>query len=377
MKSLFLSLILVCASNETIPAHELRVNTAAEDILGRDERELRIFADGALKETLRKDMTRGQAWDIAWTHSFTSVINDELWDQDSPDADDHLGTLHVVPSQPSALKASARFSRDGAAYELSYFIRVAQSGSPKVKATIALRAFSDDPRPGVFTAIDKRKLFADLKKRIEDPALISPSGESLCGPSAVLYLLVKNDPERYVELARDLYSDGQYRMDDGKTMKLGRRLRTGAEPKGISPADWMLAASLRDASNLASDFDPGDRLSGITLPGEIGERMKDLLGCGRIEVDTIFLYGEKKELEAARDAVASGNVAVLLVNTGYLPGRKTGSVNLADHWIVLLSVSASVNRTIFKIWSWGKEYDLNMSVEEFKHFMWGTVIGYY
>ena len=160
-------------------------------------------------------------------------------------------------------------------------------------------------------------------------------------------------------------------------MKPGRHLRTVAAPEGVSPADWMPAASLRDAANLVFDFDPGDRFAGITLPGEMGEWMKALLGCVHLEVDTTFLYGEKKALEAAGDAVASGNVAVLLVNSGYLPGRKPGSVNLADHWIVLLSVSACGDRTIIKIWSWGMEYDLNMSAEEFKHFMWGTVIGYY
>ncbi len=381
MKTIIRSLILLLCLNDAVFAHELKIITLScletEDILGDDECELRIFIDGVLEEKLQKDLNRGKEWNINKTYSFDNGIKVELWDLDSPDADDHLGTLNVTSSRPSAAKANARLSRDGAKYDLTYAVTLFQARSPIVKAVSILSAFSADPKPGKFIKIDKETLIYDLRRRIEDPTLVSTSSQALCGPSAILYLLAKNNPVRYVELARDLYLNGEYGLATGELLKPGNHLYAEAAPKGVSPADWMMAASMRDAANIVFDFDPDDRFAGITLPGEIGKWMESLLGCRQIEINTTFLYGEVEALEASEDAVSSGNVSVLLVDSGLVPGQERDVVNLADHWLVLLSAGAAGGGHSMKIWSWSAEYDLNLNEDELEDFLWGAVTGYY
>jgi hypothetical protein len=381
MKSLCKFLIMLFCLNGAIFAHQLEIQTLlcieTEDNLGDDECELRIFVDGAFKEKLQKDLNRGKAWNINKTYSFNNVITVELWDLDSPDDDDHLGTLNIASPQSPVAKAAARLSRDGAKYELAYAVNLSQTGSPKVKAKNLLRAFSENTKPGKFTKINKNELIIDMSKRIENPTLISQSSQALCGPCAIIYLLIKINPERYVEFARDLYMDGQYRMKNGKIIRPGNHLYTEAVPKGISPADWMMSASMRDAANILFDFDPDDQFAGITLPGEMGGWMEGLLGCKQIEVNTTFLYGEVEALKASEDAIASGNVSVLCVDSSLVPGQKADSFNIANHWVVLLSVEAAGKSNKLKIWSWAKEYNLNLNEDKFEDFMWGTVIGYF
>jgi hypothetical protein len=117
--------------------------------------------------------------------------------------------------------------------------------------------------------------------------------------------------------------------------------------EGISPADWMMAASMRDALNILFDFDPGDRFAGITLPSEMAEWMEVLSGCAETEVDTTFVYGEIEVLKKSEDAIRSGNVSVLAVDSGLIPGQKKGSLNIAHHRVVLLSVDTVGPRNKF------------------------------
>jgi hypothetical protein len=381
MKSLCKALLIFLCAPGALVAHDLEIKSlscvATEDYLGADECELRIFTDGALTEKLQQDMKRGDTWTINKTYSFKNAIKAELWDRDAPDADDHLGTLSLVsPPAPVALTI-ARLARDGAAYDLTYTVHPAQAGSPRVRAENRLRAFTEETIPGAFTVINKKELVAGLGQRIKNPALVGAPDQALCGPLAILYLLAKNNPERYVEFAQALYRDGEYRMANGKLIKPGKHLYTGPVPKGVSPADWMMAASMRDAANLLFAFDPDDRFAGITLPGEMGAWLEGLLGCAQIEVNTSFVYGEMEALQAAADAVNSGNVAVLVIDTSVLPGQPADSLHLPDHWVVLLAMSAAGERNQFKIWSWAREYDVDLNRDDFKHCMWGAVIGYF
>ncbi len=88
-------------------------------------------------------------------------------------------------------------------------------------------------------------------------------------------------------------------------------------------------------------------------------------------------FGNCEELNASKDAMESGNVSVLLMDSSLVSGRKTGSLNHANHWAVPLSVGAAGESNRLKIWSWGAEHDLNQNKDEFEDFMWRTVIGYF
>jgi hypothetical protein len=80
--------------------------------------------------------------------------------------------------------------------------------------------------------------------------------------------------------------------------------------------------------------------------------MGGLLGCSRTETDTTFVYGETDALKKSGDAIASGNVAVLIIDSSGIPGQKTGSVNIANHWVVLLSVENYGTKNSLRILSW-------------------------
>ncbi|MGB3767806.1 MAG: hypothetical protein WA947_14715 [Phormidesmis sp.] len=85
---------------------------------GNDECRLEINADSRRKGTLKKSMDDGQTWRIARSYNFENSATIKLWDEDSPDADDFLGSLQLdTRTRPNS---TARFTRDGADYTLSY-----------------------------------------------------------------------------------------------------------------------------------------------------------------------------------------------------------------------------------------------------------------
>ena len=96
-----------------------------EDNFGHDECYLEIFADSnsKIKAKLEKSMKKGETWDINQSFDFSETAMVKLYDADKGknskvDPDDFLGSLIINDDVCNG--ASAKFTQDGADYELEY-----------------------------------------------------------------------------------------------------------------------------------------------------------------------------------------------------------------------------------------------------------------
>jgi hypothetical protein len=362
-------------------AHDITIKTiyckSTEDWSGADNNELRIYVDGAATPLkLNTRLNDGQTWTLNKTYKYNKTIKIELWDLDSPDADDLLGTLSIGPATSAGTGVKQRFTRDDADYTITYDLKKTAAGlSPKMSALVALEKWRTNGVAGKFTKIDKAKMIQEISTRIDLPWKMDQKKQSLCGPMTILMALALKDPERYVHMAKTMYETGKY-TSRGKTIKPGAHLYTAAVPSDTANVDWMLAASMRDSENAIFDYDDGDKFAGITSPGEMQGWMETVLGCTKADNNSTYSWGEKKELSVAWEAVKTGNVAALFVDHSYMPGQPAGSINVPSHWVLLFDVQSIGDRVKFRVLSWGKVYQIDVNTDRFEDLMWGAIVGY-
>lgn len=350
---------------------------STEDYTGADNNQLRIFIDGA-STPIKLDyrLNDKQTWTLNKTYKYNKTIKVELWDLDSPDADDLLGTLMLGPTSKTGTGLSQRFTRDDADYTFYYDVKPTAGGmSPVTKALFALENWRTNKVPGKFKTINKDKMLQEIGTRIQLPWKMDQSKQSLCGPITILMALALKDPERYVQMAKTMYETGKY-TSRGKTVQPGAHLYTAPVPADTPHVDWMLAASMRDSENAIFDYDDGDKFAGITSPGEMSGWMQTILGCDKADWNSTYAWGEKKELGVAWDAVRAGNVAAIFVDHSYLPGQPAAKINVPSHWVLLFDVKSLGSTIEFRVLSWGKVLTFTGNEDRFEDLFWGAVVGY-
>jgi hypothetical protein len=270
---------------------------------------------------------------------------------------------------------SQRFTRDEADYTISYSIKAALGLTPIDKALADLETWRTSKVAGKFTKINKTTMLTEIAARLKNPELMDQAKTPLCGPLTILMALAQQDPQRYVAMAKSMYETGKFTLR-GKTIQPDSHLYPAAVPAGSPHVDWMLSASMRDAENALFDYEPGDAATAITLPSEMEAWMTTVLGCANVDHLQTYVYGEKKALGVARDAVAAGNVAAILVDHQYMPGQKKGTFNIQDHWVLLVDVQSIGDRVKFRVMSWGQIYAIDLNTDRFEDLFMGVVIGY-
>ncbi|MHC9539229.1 MAG: FG-GAP-like repeat-containing protein [Vulcanimicrobiota bacterium] len=349
---------------------------------GADKCKLCIYADGALKHELKKDMNNGQSWPIDLKIPFNRNAKIELWDLDSPDPDDHLGTVFITLSDKAGKSIKKKMVHDEADYTIDYSLVTFDSDKRRQNAMDALESFEKSSKPGKFTKIDKTRLINEIRARIDKPTIMRQEKQGLCGPVTILVALAMKDPERYVNVCRSLYETGEFKAY-GETIKPGSHLYTASVPLNqqgtdqMPHAEWMAAASLRDHENVLYDFDAGDNTAAGTTGAEMEHWMKTIIGCRNADFISNYSWGEKAALGEARQALDAGNIVALLVDGDRLPKQGPPGINWLNHVVLLLDVSEVGDITQFRIFTWGQEMDLVYSTDSFEDFFWGAVFGYY
>lgn len=355
--------------------------TKTED-WGADECRLEIYVDGALQPYLKRSMNNGQVWGINGTYRFTQAIDLKLWDEDSPDADDFLGSVRISTGLTSG--ATASFTRDGANYQLHYQVVEAPSTDP---VAAAIRDFETSTRLGVWPYIDKADLLQDIRNTVANPLLVNQNYTPFCGPTAIVYELIRKQPARYVSICQSLYETGQFRSRT-QTVKPSEGLIRSKIRSGMSAADWMLIATLRDTENLlfpvtGDSGSLGNNIAGITTPWEMKGWTSEILGYAQVEFESTFVYGEFDAMKMAEEARRQGGVAFLLIHSAMLQGNAP-TVAYPDHWVVYdsgLSIDNGVwyrhdsGHIRFKCYSWGQIYSVDLGEGPFEDYMWGAVTG--
>ena len=148
-----------------ITLNQLKCNETED--WGADECRLEIFLDGVLQPPLRKSMNNENMQQLNQAYTFKDKVEVKLWDEDSPDADDLLGSAIITNSLQS--NATASFTQDDANYKLWYSV----IDAPDVNLVQeALTRFEKSTTSGVWTYITKANLIQDIKSKIANPFLI-------------------------------------------------------------------------------------------------------------------------------------------------------------------------------------------------------------
>jgi hypothetical protein len=163
----------------------------------------------------------------------------------------------------------------------------------------------------------------------------TPSSWNFVGPAVFLYWLSKRKPKQHAQYIIDLYEKGEASIGQLK-------VKPGIDCKnydpiadyGIMEADWIALSGLRDSENDFLDYDhPNDRLSGITMPGDVAKwfAFPDFLA---IRKNTNIFFDESLyTLLQAHKKYISGACVCLFAGAHVLQGIPMGR-SPADHWVV-------------------------------------------
>ncbi len=299
---------------------------------GADECRLEVFVDSVLQPPLKRSMDDGEKWQLNRSYSFKEKVEVKLWDEDSPDPDDFLGSVVIDTSLGSG--ATASFTRDDANYKLWYSVVDIPDVDPVQEA---ITKFEQSNKLGVWTYIPKNELIADIKRTVSDPLQNVAQGRTeLCGPAAIVFELVSKQPHRYVEICQDLYELGRFR---GRTKEvrpsqtlLGSRVRSST-----TVADWMLMTTLRETENAIFPVEEtsGPVAMGLTTPWEMKGWSYEILGYDQVEYESTYIYGEFEALRKAQKTRNQGGVAFLMIHSAMLGGSEP-SLAYPNHWVSFL-----------------------------------------
>lgn len=349
-----------------------------ESFLSSDNCRLEIFTDGSLEFPLRRSLNHEQFWDISRTYLFTQQVTLKLWDEDSPDPDDRLGTATI--SVTSINHATAQFKEDGASYTLQYSVSplLIPQEFDLVQQEITL--FEQSTSAGKWSHIPKAELIADIRKTIANPFNVQQVNTPLCGPAAIVFELVRKQPKRYVQICRQLWETGKFQARTETIEPSDTLLNSSVKGEGnkISLADWMLMTALRDTANLIFDVDSnsGNFVMGLALPGEMRGWTFELLGYDTVDFISTYTFGEIDAMQTAQKLWVAGGVAFLMIDADLLHNKAAGII--PNHWIVFLggltlnNISDELN---FQCYSWGNTFSVSKKQDDFEDYLFGVVTG--
>jgi hypothetical protein len=242
--------------------------------------------------------------------------------------------------------------------------------------------------PGAWR-IERAAMADRLAELVREPDLVRQGRLNLCGPAALYVSWLRRDPVAVVRFARDLYEHGRARLGPRLLMP-SRGLREhpygGTErARGCPPADWMLLAALRDATNRVLPYSrPGglrEPPAAITMPGAVRSWLTGT-GCFTEVVDETVLV-RRPGLAHASGLVPGPDedVFLLIAQEMFFAPRarwrraRNRVVSLVpNHWVLLRSPVTLVGDEVrFAFWSWGRVQVAGPSRVEFERCYHGAL----
>jgi hypothetical protein len=249
------------------------------------------------------------------------------------------------------------------------------------EAEAEIAEFETSSVPGLWTAVSKPQILAEMRSRVRDPFKINQGRQPFCGPASIVFELVRKNPVRYVKICRSIYEIGGFQ---GQTqwIKASDRLPKSQGELQMPQADWMVLATLREAENLIFPIDPNApetirNLSGMTKSWEIAGWMKEVLGYTRVRYRNAYIMGDLKAMQESDFAIQSGGVGFALITAEGLLLNKPPKIPYPSHWIVLLGNLETIaeNQIGFDIYTWGRKMTVKTDLKSLKKYLWGVVFG--
>ncbi|GAA3639726.1 hypothetical protein GCM10022200_24000 [Microbacterium awajiense] len=231
------------------------------DLIGRDEIRLEIWADGQFDDALRMKLGKGRHKNLGTAVEFDRNVRVVLFDEDISqpsdivriDRDDELGS-HGFTAVGDQMRA---FRRNGAHYVLAARVVEGDPGGATTAWELA-DDFEASTDAGRWPRLSKARIVAQLRDRLAQPWLVDQGPTNTCGPAAVVFELIRRSPRRYVRLVRSLFKDADFTMKDGSRITTSMRLRAApartetedGRTRTVPDVDWLVLAALRESANV-------------------------------------------------------------------------------------------------------------------------------
>jgi hypothetical protein len=254
----------------------------------------------------------------------------------------------------------------------------------------ALSAFQFSNVPGVWIGSDftKAKILATMRTRLQKPWTFDQSSVPFCGPSAIVYCLITKKPLTYISIMRNLFERGFFNTPkSGNLIRASRSLLEDSQNReSMAAADWMITSVLRDSEQAIFDVEPSDRdlelnIEGITYPWNMDKWTMELFNYADNKCNFVYFINSAtvNDLRTYGNYLnRPGGIVYMLVSTKGLINFEEPTTYYPSHWIALYdnNIRFENNRIIYKVYTWGKIYEIKSKPSEFKRFVFGFGYGY-
>jgi hypothetical protein len=230
--------------------------------------------------------------------------------------------------------------------------------------------------PGVWPHIDRGSLAQSLRDRLAAPDGLAQGYTNLCGVAAFVRDWLQDDPVGYVWLAINLYEKGVGNLS--RKGVAGHVIRPSADVRNsvvaklsnatlVSPADWIVMASLRDDLNTSLHYraDEGwlffGDIRGLTSVAEVVKLFRRTGYTQVLDYANWWARRSAQHLEIAGRYVAANYKVVLFIDYRLLKTADQDHealVATANHFVGLttpVTFDAGRSNLNFKVFSYGTE----------------------
>ena len=249
-----------------------------------------------------------------------------------------------------------------------------------------------------FRWFDREIIKEELKERMDKPWLADQNDTPTCGVAVILYVLAKNDFEKYQRFILTLHRTGiavcnTYKINIAESKHL-------LEMNPIDPyypqnvkkmpyIDWISFSSIRDKENEVRDFEGKSNefvFDGSTLPKELVKMAKTILNFTEIIdytnvvfiKDNLFGGGEfssSRELAKMQKLYLEGYTIFMLINSNMLYNKKSGMFSTIEHWVVFEGLIESTISPDWYKFNWGTKENVIINPDTFRTNFYGYIYG--
>lgn len=234
-----------------------------------------------------------------------------------------------------------------------------------------------------FPRLDRDDVGVGMLMRIANTGIMQQDESSLCGPAALLFSVVSDNPVAYVRFAVDLYEKGKaslYRLK----IEPDEDVCNYRPPAAMDHVDWMTMASIRDSENWFLDYDTAKKeTAGMTLPGELAHWFRRA-GYSDVREETNLYFNKGTgTIDDANRLFGRGYRVCLFIGINMLSEKdQTAGSLTAEHWVVQRSpIDRSNGKVRLQVFTWGEgNYQIphgikDLSVGDFLDNFYGYVAG--
>jgi len=207
-----------------------------------------------------------------------------------------LQLTHSAPASPvDFARACGDFQFNGAASgnEMRDFWLMAHKcmqrsskSLERIGAVWSMGKFLEMPASTFFPHLDVKIVTYQMIIRLMKPERVNQMTFGICGPAHFVVLWIKSKPRNYVSMAYELLTAGKATTDSGSPIVPNKFVREFNPAGSIPEADWLFAASLRNADGPIPEGTDRGSYSGTQNP----EIFNYCLEAGYTEVVSVMCY---------------------------------------------------------------------------------------